>query len=338
MYAHVAKFFHGIKLAMLQCLVCIASFLNFNHLAACEVCGGDPLKKTEHEAALALVPVANATTTAVRSGAWSDSSIWSAGVPGTGAKVVVPHYIEVSYDVISPVNIDWIRVDGVLRYANNKTTSLNIQTIIVTPQGRYEQGSSLDPIPEPFTSTVTFTDPGPIDRSYDPRELSRGIVSNGTSSIHGAEKTHFTSCAVFPRAGDTSIQLAISPVGWKFGDRIIVQGTHLRIVSLRAPDANGQGFPQLGSETEERVISGINGQRISFAKALVYNHLAPLDNLKVYVGNLSRNIVYRSANTDYTSNAAIHRHGHVTNQSYKCRNVIEVSSSILPCLQPILAA
>ena len=280
-------------------------------LQACEVCGGDPYKKSEHEAALALVPVANATTTAVRSGAWSDAATWSAGVPGAEARVVIPRFIEVTYDVVSTTRLNWIRVDGVMRYATQQNTALALETIIVTPQGRYEQGTARDPIPAQYTSSVQFVDNGAINRIYDPRELSRGLVSNGSADIHGAEKKAWLACATFPSIGDTSFRFASSPAGWRVGDRLVIHGSYLRERTWMNPDASGQGFPTSNHEDEVRTITAINGAIVSFTEPLIYEHAAPRPTLQVYVGNMTRNIVYYSENTDYTSNAAMHRHGHV---------------------------
>src|SRR5689334_13015733 len=51
---------------------------------------GDPVKQEEHAALFDLVSDCDATHTAVADGPWDDPKTWDKGVPGNGARVVIP--------------------------------------------------------------------------------------------------------------------------------------------------------------------------------------------------------------------------------------------------------
>ena len=70
-----------------------------------------------------------------------------------------------------------------------------------------------------------FTDDGPIDRAWDPTLVSRGAVLTGTTVVQGAEVTHRSVVAAYPRAGDTTVQLAAPATGWRPGDELVITGT-----------------------------------------------------------------------------------------------------------------
>ena len=270
----------------------------------------DPSKGTEHEAMLALVPVNEATYQAARSGNWSNPLTWRnyavppnkfrRGIPADGGKVVIPAGITVLYDVDSDADLTWLRIDGKLRFETGVTTQLRVDTIVVTPSGTWEQGTAKQPIGAGYTSTVTFTDAGPINRSYDPTLLSRGLISHGAATIFGAEKTRFLPVAAWARAGMTQAALTQAPAGWRVGDEVILTGTKF----------NGYVY-----EDEELKIASIRGRIVTFDRALRYDHVAPgLDadgNPAVYLTNFTNNIRFQSANTSFASDEAIQRHGHV---------------------------
>jgi hypothetical protein len=76
-----------------------------------------------------------------------------------------------------------------------------------------EIGTPARPVQADVTATVVFADLGPIDLTVDPGQLGRGVIFHGTTRIHGAEKTPFTTLASPPRAGDTVLALAAAPAG-----------------------------------------------------------------------------------------------------------------------------
>src|SRR5947208_16417070 len=89
---------------------------------------GDPVKQEEHAALFDLVNDKAATHVAVANGGWGDAKTWNKGtIPGAGARVVIPRdrtiTIAGSYE---KDRVDWLRVDGTLRFDPKVNTSLKV--------------------------------------------------------------------------------------------------------------------------------------------------------------------------------------------------------------------
>ncbi|MFN3960737.1 MAG: G8 domain-containing protein [Parvularculaceae bacterium] len=265
----------------------------------------DAAMRADHAAILALAPVSSATHVAVKNGSWFDPATWAGGeVPGEGARVLIPAGVTVAYDGESPASIKTVRIDGALDFATDRDTFLEVDTVIVTDSGALTIGTRDDPVDADVRAVIQFADNGPIDVSWDPRLLSRGLVSLGSIDINGAEKASFLKVAVDPMKGDTTLTLEGPPEGWRVGDRLVLTGTHL-VSTGKTP----QGQPiDVATEDEELVIVKIEGNVITFDKPLQYDHEGPRADLKAYVANYSRNIVFETENADAVP---VHQRGHV---------------------------
>lgn len=265
----------------------------------------DPSKAMEHMAVLNLVPIEGATHTAVNSGSWFDPNTWDNGqVPGAGAKVVIPEGVEVIYDGESAVSLFTVRVDGALEFATDRDTFMEVDTFVVTPSGRLTIGSIDNPVDANVKAVIQIADNGPIDVNWDPMLLSRGVISHGEFEVHGAEKASFLRVATDPRAGDVSITLEAPPEGWQVGDKLVLTGTHL----TASPAVPAGVARDDHTEDEELIITRIEGNTIFFATPLQYDHEAPRADLKAYVANYSRNVVFTTENAD---DVPVHQRGHV---------------------------
>lgn len=265
----------------------------------------DPAKMAEHMAVMDLVPVSEATHVAVKNGSWFDPATWAGGeVPGEGARVVIPSGVTVAYDSESAVSLFTVRVDGVLDFATDKDTFMEVDTFVVSPAGRLVIGTQDNPVDEGVQTVIQFADNGPIDVSWDPMLLSRGLVSHGEVEIHGAEKDAFLRLAVDPMKGDTSLTLEAPPEGWQIGDKLVLTGTHLTYSAELAPMTPRD----LTTEDEELTISRIEGNVIYFDTPLVYDHEGARSDLKAYVANYSRNVRFQTEGGDATP---VHERGHV---------------------------
>ncbi|MEO1243152.1 MAG: cadherin-like domain-containing protein [Pseudomonadota bacterium] len=266
----------------------------------------DPSKAGEHMALMALAPVADATHIAVNNGSWFDPNTWASGeVPGEGAQVVIPDGVTVDYDGQSPVSLFTVRVDGALEFATDVDTFMEVDTLIVSPTGSMTVGTIDNPVAANVEAVIQIADNGPIDVAWDPMLLSRGIVSHGDFQSHGAEKATFLKVAADPMAGDTSLTLEEPPEGWEVGDRLVLTGT--KLTSNGNPAAIGD--PNSGvTEDEELIITAINGNVISFDRALQFDHDSPRADLKAYVANYTRNVRVETENAD---GLPVHQRGHV---------------------------
>lgn len=265
----------------------------------------DPAMQREHLAVMNLVPVSAATHVAVNDGSWFDPATWANGqVPGDGAKVLIPQGVTVDYDGQSKASIFTVRVDGKLDFATDVDTFMEVDTFVVTPTGNLTIGTEGNPVDPSVSAVISFADNGPINVAWDPMLLSRGLISHGSVDIHGAEKETFLKVAVDPMKGDTTLTLEAPPTGWQVGDKIVLTGTHLVSTAGTARDA----AITTPTQDEELVITAINGNVITFDRPLVYDHEGARSDLKAYVANYSRNVVFENEGGAATPT---HQRGHV---------------------------
>jgi hypothetical protein len=243
----------------------------------------------EHISLFQLVRYDQVTNYAIKSGVWSDPSIWKNGVlPISGARVLIPSGVDVVVDGILPARISTIRVDGTLAFDTTRNTELKVDTLIVASGGAFEMGTADRPIAAGVKARLLITNSGPIDRAWDPFGISRGLISHGSVSIYGAAVSSYSALTVQPVAISLTLTLASVPVGWKPGDSIVIAAT------TADPTQN-----------ETRTISAIIGNTVVLDRPLSYNHVSPAADLQVHVANLTRNAVIESESTE------IDRRGHV---------------------------
>ena len=243
----------------------------------------------EHKAVLDLVPTSAAKKQVLKSGAWSSPAIWSGGVlPKAGENILVPAGKSLFVDVESDVSLGTMRVDGTISFATNKNVRIKLDTLVVTETGAFEIGSESARVPAGNKVEIVIADHGPINRKWDPHNLSRGIIIQGKTRIFGAQKSAFHQLAIKPDAGSTQITLNRVPTGWAVGDIIAITATKFRNVLYRRT-----------SYDELRSIKAISGATITLGQVdasstpdpLKYSHVPNIPRMPVYAANLSRNVV-----------------------------------------------
>ena len=249
----------------------------------------DPTLQSEHMAAMDLAKPEEATHVATASGDWSSASTWQGGrIPDQGSRVLIPEAHSVTLDRELASELEWLRLNGELRFATDRDTELRVDTLVTAPGSRLEIGTAEQPVQSNVQARIVFADRGPLTVENDPLLMGRGAILHGTTRIHGAAKTSAVTAAIDPKRGDREIVLTDQPSGWSVGDQLVIAGTR--------PDGGGD---------ETVVIQSIEGSRILLEAPLTEDHLTPRDHLKVHVANLSRNVEFTSENT------AIDRRGHV---------------------------
>ncbi|MDA0283348.1 MAG: hypothetical protein O3B86_08330 [Planctomycetota bacterium] len=275
----------------------------------------DPAKRSEHLAALALVPHEAATFVSIASGEWSNAAIWGGGVvPGDDAQVLISSGTSVTFDVIQYDSMNWVRVDGTLNWDTDDDTQMLLDTLFVDVNGLLQIGTEDNPVEHGVAARIVIADNGAdIDLNWDPIQISRGVISHGTTKMFGEEVTPYVSLATDPRRGDTQLVLDAIPVNWEAGNRLVLTGT----------SSNPQN-----TQDEELEIVSIDGNVVIIdadsdmpgIQALAYSHLTPAgQELSVYVSNMNRNVVVMSENPSITQ-----RRGHVMfmhNQRAEVKNV-----------------
>ncbi len=191
---------------------------------------------------------------------------------------------------------EWVRVDGVLRFAPDTNTSLAVETLAIEHTGRLEIGTEAAPVTA--RAVLTFQHRGDdIDHVYDPIELSRGLVSVGTVVMHGQPKTSWVNVYQVPQVGAMWLELGRVPGDWAPGD----------VVVLTASSYGDNETFQIVSVDE----TGIRLDRpISNARAFPVNPKTgqPYTGLSLHLANLSRSIVVR---THQDHAGQIRQQGHV---------------------------
>ena len=241
---------------------------------------------------------AKPTVRAARSGAWSAETTWSTNrVPGPGDVVRIPSGITVSYDVVSDAALESVVIDGALAFRTDIATRLVAAVVQVMPAGRLEVGREDAPIAANVKAEIIIADRA-LDAKADPDQYGTALIGLGTIRMHGAlvEPT-FARLAAEPAAGQTALRLeAASTTGWQSA-RLILPGTSQ--VSLK--------------EWEELDSTSASGADVKLASPLTFDHRAARDvdgavGFMPHVGNLSRNVIVRSANPEGTRGHVIFVH------------------------------
>ncbi|MEM8501863.1 MAG: PA14 domain-containing protein [Cyanobacteria bacterium P01_D01_bin.1] len=264
-------------------------------------------------ALLDLLPHSEATHVAANSGSWFDPDTWlPKEVPPANAKVLIPYGKTVSYDGKSDQTIKIIRVDGNLEFATNKDTELVVDTLITDTKSNLQIGTEENPIQAGNTARIIIDGSEPIDKDWDPTQVSRGVVTHGRVRIFGQEKDDFVTLAKDAKAGDSQLVLKAPPEGWEVGDKLVLGGT--------GRNENGSHADNSKFQDEELTITSIKGNIVEFTnddvdspsenKVLRFDHVRPEgyeDKLNLYVANTTRNV---SIETGDAEQVPIQQRGH----------------------------
>ncbi len=247
----------------------------------------------EQTAVQDLVPISSASRQVVSSGSWSSPATWNDGIiPAAGENIYVPKDKSLTVDVVSDVAHGTIRADGTLMFPTNKNVKIKLDTLVVTESGKFIVGSETSRVQSSKKIEIIIANKGPIDRTWDPFNVSRGVIIQGTAKIFGADKSAFHALATYPEKGTTTLTLDTVPTGWEKGDIIAVTATKFR----RKKNYDTRYI----TGDELRKIKAISGNVItlgqvddsSLSDPLTYSHIPTIPNMPVYVANLTRNVVF----------------------------------------------
>jgi G8 domain/PKD domain/RTX calcium-binding nonapeptide repeat (4 copies) len=272
----------------------------------------------EHAALMTLVPESSVTHVATKSGLWFDPKTWQGGmVPSDGANVLISRGVRVTYNQQSEARLKTVRLDGILEFAHNKNTKMVVDTFVNTPDGKLWIGSDKKPVQANRTAHIVFTSDKPIDKTWDPKQFSRGLISHGEAEIQGADKLDFVAIKGDALAGSNQLVLDLPqgmkvPTGWRVGDQLVLGGTSY---SYSGTDKDNSRF-----RDEVLTIKSIKGNQIRFFnqdiasgnnQVLRFDHARARGlkkDVKLYVANTTRNIQFEPENGTATP---VGQRGHV---------------------------
>lgn len=239
----------------------------------------------------------------VKSGSWSDPTVWTGGsVPGHGARVVILPGHKVVYDIKAETIIRAINIGGSLIFDPSQDTLLNVGLIKIQPGDDYsEDGFDCD------AHGQLATDSGPqpelIVGSPD-RPIAAGktaiirlhaidgmnqetcpaiVCCGGRMDFHGQPMPRtWVKLGATAKAGDAKILTAEPIPGWRVGDRLVLTGTQTH------------GAKRTESKSEEAIIAKIDGAAIDLTAPLTMDHAGD-GNYRGEIANLTRNVIVESA-------------------------------------------
>jgi len=244
----------------------------------------------------------NPTITNIKSGGWSDPSVWSLGrVPTDNDRVLILTNTSIQYAASSNAHINTIEIDGSLLFSTSANTRLIVGTMTVMPTGTLQIGTTATPVAPQVKAELVIADQA-LDLVNDPLQYGTGLIALGTVSIHGAGLSQtWDNLAAEPRAGDTSLLLMDQVSGWQPGETLVLPDTRQVLSS------DDKRFPagQVPPEWEQVVIDHIQGNQVFLTAPLQFDHLGAYDttgNLRLlpHVALLDRNVVIRSENPQGT--------------------------------------
>jgi PKD repeat protein len=255
---------------------------------------------------------ADPTIVSVKSGNWSDPTVWSLGrVPIAGDIVDINPGTTVTYDLNDatdsvPLNTVEVEPTATLTFRTDINTQIDVGNFLVLQGGTLEVGTAANPIAVNVHANIDIANQA-INTALDPSQFGTGLIVLGNVTMHGAVKTAYATLSQEAHAGDTVLHLASPVSGWQVGDELLL------------PDTREPGNGSSPSQWEQPEIASISadGLTVTLSAPLLYNHLGARDGNGVLdflpqVGNLDRNIMVESASmtgtrgyTLFTQNANV---------------------------------
>ena len=288
------------------------------------------------------------------SGPWSAPSTWEGGAtPGTGARVQILTGHTVRYDVASDAVIRSIHVAGTLAFAGDRDTRLAVGLIKIQAgddvsedgfdcdahlgepaagarQPALEVGTADRPIGREHTAVIRLAYVEGMDRQTCPSIICCG----GRMEFHGAPMNRtWLKLGATARPGARRVTLVEPVSGWRVGDRVILTatrgdngtgGTRRSKEGAKAPSTttpNGATAYRTDAEpgvpvyTEERILKGIDADRLTLDRPLEFEHLGE-GGYRGEVANLSRNVVVESADPAGVRGHTMYHRGSAGSISY----------------------
>lgn len=226
--------------------------------------------RTEHD----TVPVFGRayTVQALRSGLWSDPTVWSR-VPGPADSVYVPSGLSVT--LAGSADVSNLLVAGTVTFADG--AHLRTVNLFGMP------GSSILTVGSATNVEIAIKDT-PLDTGADPAQYGHGVISFGRFWLSGTALTAFARAPAV-NAGDTVVSLDRLPQGWRVGDRLTFPDTR-QLIATKDLRQDGPTYDQ----TEVVTIAAITANTVTLSRPLQFAHVnAP-------IADLSRSVVIRSEN------------------------------------------
>ncbi|MEM1453404.1 MAG: G8 domain-containing protein [Planctomycetota bacterium] len=238
---------------------------------------------------------------------WHDQAAWVGNaVPTSDAIVRIPVGSEIVIRTQIPQDMQFICVEGTLRFSIHQTTRLRVDTIYVADSGTLALGNPNNRMRVDRTCEVVFVDsPVAPPANWDPKELSLGLVSRGAVKIYGQDRTPWAELVGSATIGEMMLNFTADvPTDWAKDDELVVAGTRFdrdRDDNSNESELHDEKVVILNTPTTNPALAP---DEIDLVSALTEDHLAlgvtgpDADRFRIHVANLTRNIIFSSAVKD----------------------------------------
>ncbi len=263
------------------------------------------------------------------SGPWSAAATWEgAKVPAAGARVHIRPGHAVTYDVKTDQALRAVYIGGKLSFAADRDTRLDVGVL------KIEAGD--EPSEDGFDCSLHIEEPAPgatgdrpaLEVGTAEQPISVGhtalirliaapgqdkqscpalVCCGGRMDFHGTPLSRtWVKLGATAAKGDGAVTLSEPVTGWRVGDRVIVTATRLG-------RDNGQGTELM--QTEERLITKLDGTSVVLDKPLVHEHLGTGE-FRGEIANLSRNVIVESGEPNGERGHTMYHRGSAGSISY----------------------
>lgn len=234
-----------------------------------------------------------ATVQSVRSGRWSDPSMWSAAhVPGAGESVLIATGHSVVYEVFSDVEVGRLQILGSLSFARDRYTRLDVGNVIVDRGGTLDMGNPGDPIPATASAELRLVIPSGAACTGGSAFVEGDIgvwVYGRWDVFESPVRATWTKLAAPAAVGTSTVQVAGDVTDWPVGAWIVVTPTDQPSLNY----GQAQVYPQYEERQIRQVVRRAGVTEITVDSPLQYLHEATGD-VAGEVALLSRNVVVTS--------------------------------------------
>jgi hypothetical protein len=241
----------------------------------------------------------------VKSGNWSDPTLWSDGaVPSTGKSVAINSGHTVVYDVLSEEVLGEVSIQGTLRFSRFTSTRLKTNdNIMVMAGGFLDMGTSAYFIPRDVKAEVIWQLSQDQVNAYkggphfEATDKGLWAMSGSRWEVNGAPLLRpWSKLAGDAPAGATSVVVENNVADWPIGGAAVI--TQTSNPAIPTVDSMGRSTYRFQFENEVRTVSGVEPleggkTRVTFDQPLAYPHqgTAPY---RGEVGLLSRNVRFET--------------------------------------------
>ncbi|MGH9858116.1 MAG: G8 domain-containing protein, partial [Acidobacteriota bacterium] len=233
-------------------------------------------------AGTSLIMLSRAATTlaSVKSGNWSDPTVWGGRVPGASDLATITGGHTVTFDA-STAKVAGVKVNsgGTLAFRTNSSSTLE-STENVVIEGKL----AMRPANPSVIQTLRFVgvnEKAMVGGGMNVLATDKGlwVMGAGQLDITGSPKTSWTRASAAISQGTASVTLTSAPSGWAVGDEISITPTESPAVGT----ASYTGF-------DEASITSVNGATIGLSKATTRPHPKVNNAWTAEVMNLTRNV------------------------------------------------